>query len=92
MVESLRKELRELGELEKHPAFLLLIKQLQAEIDELQYALVMKPIQTLDESLAQEYKKGCIAGRFALQSYVAQRKEELEYEINQLKEQKDETQ
>lgn len=85
-IQELREELHGLEMLEKTPAFLVLVATLQAEIDEMQRALVLTPTMNLDSCLHQEYRKGQIEGRMAMARFVEDRKEALRYEIDQLKE------
>lgn len=83
--ESLRGELRRLEELEQNPAFIFVIERLQADINAMQNALVLKPLSSMDEVLGQEYKKGQVEGRLSLALYITQRKEELNYELDLIK-------
>lgn len=83
--ESKRGLLRALEELEKNAAYKKLTEDLQAIIDHAQNAIIMKPVRSQDEVLAQEFEKGKIVGILAFGASVQQLRETLEFELQQLK-------
>jgi hypothetical protein len=75
---------KELQRLQETPGWLRLGAMLQEQMDSLQMQ-IFQPLESRDAAFLQEYRKGEVQGRLALQSTLDGALSTLEYEISQLR-------
>jgi len=73
------------------PAWGKLIRVLQEQADELQRTIIYTPLTRQDDIFVQEFRKGQLEGRLSITVTAETLLSELEFEINQLKEQLDDS-
>lgn len=73
------------------PAWGKLIRVLQEQADELQRTIIHTPLTRQDDVFVQEFRKGQLEGRLSITVTAETILSELEFEINQLKEQLDDS-
>lgn len=73
------------------PAWGKLIRVLQEQADELQRTIIYTPLTRQDDIFVQEFRKGQLEGRLSITVTAETILSELEFEINQLKEQLDDS-
>lgn len=73
------------------PAWGKLIRVLQEQADELQRTIIYTPLTRQDDIFVQEFRKGQLEGRLSIAVTAETILSELELEINQLKEQLDDS-
>lgn len=73
------------------PAWGKLIRVLQDQADELQRTIIYTPLTRQDDIFVQEFRKGQLEGRLSITVTAETILSELEFEINQLKEQLDDS-
>ena len=82
-LEDLKETLHAYRNLVKSPAWVQLVENVRAQLDEQVGILIRKPLQGMDEVLNEQYSKGKIAGAEEVLDTVPLLMEQIEYEIKQ---------
>lgn len=88
---SVLEERRAWEALTSSPPWLKLIQVLQEQADELQRGIIYTPLSRQDDVYLQEFRKGQLEGRLSITVTAETILSELDFDINQLKEQLDDS-